>query len=120
MTQFGVNLEQRLRLGSAASHFAFQEVLVVTGIDQGVFLPSGSLLLGFRSHRGLEFGLGPNLVATYDRDAAEIELAVSVVYAVGWTIPVYNVFIPIDLAVIPTASDGFPRLSLVSGFPFSR
>ncbi|MCE9680705.1 hypothetical protein LZP69_16425, partial [Shewanella sp. AS1] len=58
MTQFGVALEQRLPLGQTASHFAFQEVLAVTGVDQGVALPSLSVLLGFRSHAGLQLGLG--------------------------------------------------------------
>ncbi len=54
-----LNLEQRLRLGSTNSHFAFQELFLVGGMDQGIFLPSFDFLIGFRSHWGLQFGLGP-------------------------------------------------------------
>jgi hypothetical protein len=116
MTQFGLTVEQRMLLGSTRSHFAFQEVIVVSGVDQGVFLPSASLLIGFRSHAGLEFGLGPVVSLMFEDESGDIEASVSVVYAVGWTIPLYNVYIPINLAVVPTPNDGFARVSLVSGF----
>ena len=115
-TQFGINFEQRIRLGSTKSHFAFQEVLIVGGIDQGIFVPSFSILIGFRSHTGFEFGLGPNFIVKWTQE--ELELATSVVYAIGWTFPFHNVYIPLNLAVIPTPDDGHPRISLVSGFNF--
>jgi hypothetical protein len=115
-TQFGVNLEQRLRLGSTQSHFAFQEVFVVGGMDQGIFLPSFSFLLGFRSHRGLQFGLGPNLVVRWTQ--TELELAASVIYAVGWNFSLLGAYVPVSLAVIPTPEDGKPRISIISGFNF--
>lgn len=115
-TQFGINLEQRVRLGSTKSHFAIQEILVVGGIDQGIFIPSFSFLIGFRSHTGFEFGLGPNFILKWAQD--ELELATSVLYAIGWTFSFHTAYIPINLAVIPTPADGHPRFSLVSGFNF--
>jgi hypothetical protein len=118
MTQFGITFEQRLQLGSTNSHFAFQEVIVGSGIDQGVFLPSASFLIGFRSGAGLELGLGPVVSFTWNRDDGTIDGTVSVVYAIGWTIPMYNAYIPINLAIVPTPEDGFARISLVSGFNF--
>ena len=115
-TQFGVNLEQRLRLGTTRSYFAFQEVFAVGGMDQGIFLPSVSFFLGFRSHRGLQFGLGPNLVVRWAQ--SEPELATSVTYAVGWSFPFYGAFVPVSLAFSATSEDGNPRIGLISGFNF--
>jgi hypothetical protein len=115
-TQFGLNLEQRLRLGSTKSHFAFQELFLVGGMDQGIFLPSFDFLLGFRSHRGLQFGLGPNFVLRWSE--TELELAMSVVYAVGWNFSFFGAWVPVSLAVIPTPADGKPRISIISGFNF--
>jgi hypothetical protein len=118
MTQFGITLEQRLQLGSTDSHFAFQEVVVASGIDQGVFLPSASFLIGFRSGAGLEIGLGPVTSFSWSEDKSTVSATVSVVYALGWTIPLYNAYIPINLAVVPTPEDGFARVSIASGFNF--
>ncbi|MBA7633384.1 hypothetical protein ES703_40950 [subsurface metagenome] len=115
-TQFGINLEQRIRLGGTRSHFAFQEVLLIGGLDQNIVLPALNLLIGFRSHAGLEFGLGPNI--TMSRATEGPGVTVSVVYAVGWTFAFKNVFVPVDLCIVPTPSDGHPRLTLLTGFNF--
>jgi hypothetical protein len=117
-TQFGLNLEQRIRLGNTQSHFAFQEVLLVGGIDQNIVLPSLSILIGFRSRKGLEFGLGPNL--SLKRSADDIGVGLSVVYSVGWTFSFADVFIPVDLAFVPTPSDSNPRFTLLTGFNFKQ
>jgi len=116
MTHFGVNFEQRIRLGGTSSHFAFQEVLTFGGLDQNVVLPSLNTLIGFRSHAGLEFGLGPNFSLVNDGGA--IGLGVSVVYAVGWTFSFRDVYVPVDIAVVPTPKDGRPRLTIMTGFNF--
>jgi hypothetical protein len=116
LTQFGVNFEQRIRLGGTQSHFVFQEVLLFGGLDQNFILPSLSTLIGFRSYAGLEFGLGPNFSITADNDVASV--AMSVVYAVGWTFSFQGVFVPVNIAIIPTPKDGHFRLTLLSGFNF--
>jgi len=116
MTHFGVNFEQRIRLGGTQSHFAFQEVFTVGGLDQNVVVPSLNTLIGFRSHTGLEFGLGPNMAIT-NNDGA-VGFAVSVVYAVGWTFSFNGVYVPVDVAVVPTPKDGRPRVTILTGFNF--
>ena len=116
VTQFGLNLEQRIRLGGTRSHFAFQEILLVGGIDQNMVLPSLSTLIGFRSHAGLELGLGPNFsIALKD---AQATLAMSVVFAAGWTFSFDDVHVPVNIAIVPTPSDGKPRLTVLTGFNF--
>ena len=117
MTQFGVNLEQRIRLGDTDSHFAFQEVLVIGGIDQNIFLPSLSVLIGFRSRVGLEFGLGPNVTLVRSEEGLVPNL--SVIYAAGWTFNFRDVFVPVNIAVVPTPTDGHPRVSFMTGFNFN-
>ena len=116
ITQFGVNLEQRIRLGGTQSHFAFQEVLLVGGIDQNTPLPSLSLLIGFRSHAGLEIGLGPNLSMSVKNDVPVVGM--SVVIAGGWTFSFNDVYVPVNIAVVPTPRDSSPRLTILTGFNF--
>jgi len=115
-TQFGLNLEQRIRLGNTQSHFAFQEVLLLGGLDQGIFLPSLTALVGFRSRAGLEFGLGPNL--SLKRDAGEFGVGLAVAFSAGWTFSFSNVFVPVDLAFVPNPNGS--RLSLLTGFNFEK
>jgi hypothetical protein len=115
-TQFGLNLEQRIRLGDTKSHFAFQEVLLLGGLDQGIFLPSLSVLVGFRSRAGLEFGLGPNL--SLNRSSGHLALSLAVAFSAGWTFVFSNVFVPVDLAFVPSPQGS--RLSVLSGFNFKK
>lgn len=114
ITQFGINLEQRIRLGDTKSHFAFQELLLIGGLDQSIVIPNLIVMIGFRSHTGLEFGLGPYMAMS----KSEIGIEFSVVYAIGWTFSFKGVYVPVDLAIVPTPADGFPRISLLTGFNF--
>ena len=116
ITQFGLNIEQRIRLGTTKSHFAFQEVLLVGGIDQNVVIPSLSTLIGFRSQAGLEIGIGPNFAMSV-KDGNPV-LGMSVVIAAGWTFSFEGVYVPVNIAIVPTPRDGSPRLTIVTGFNF--
>jgi len=117
-TQFGFNLEQRIRLGNTQSHFAFQEVLILGGLDQNIIMPSLSLMIGFRSRIGLEFGLGPNVSLKRSPEGPGVDL--SVAYSLGWTFFFEDVFVPVDVAVMPTPSDGKARITLLTGFNFKK
>jgi hypothetical protein len=117
ITQFGLSVEQRIRLGSTASHFAFQEVLIIGGLDQNLVIPSLSVLIGFRSRAGLELGLGPNVSMKRSADEST-GVGLSVVYAVGWTFDLQGVYVPVNVAVVPTPSDGAARVTLLTGFNF--
>ena len=112
-----MNLEQRIKLGETKSHFAFQEVFLIGGIDQSIVLPSLSFIIGYRHSSGLEFGLGPNISTTSDI-RGDIIPSISVVYSIGWTFSYQSVYVPINLAIVPTPVDGHPRVSLLTGFNF--
>jgi hypothetical protein len=109
MSQFGISIEQRIRLGTTKSHFAFQEVVVVGGIDQSIAIPSVVLLLGYRSEFGLEFGLGPKWSLS----------GFNVVYAAGWTFNYQDVYVPVDIVFIPDIANGHHSISLYTGFNFN-
>lgn len=114
ITQFGINLEQRIRLGQTRSHFALQELILIGGIDQNIPIPSMNFLIGFRSGAGLEIGIGPNL--SMINDNGEVGVSLSVIYAIGWTFSFSGVNVPLNVAVMPTPKDGHLRLTLMSGF----
>jgi hypothetical protein len=120
LTQFGLNFEQRIRLGGSGSHFAFQETFMVGGIDQGMALPSVSVQVGFRSRRGPQFGLGPILLASWTRADMEVSLSVSVVYSLGWGFSFHDAYVPLSIAVVPTPGDGNPTFGVFSGFELIR
>ena len=116
LTQFGVNFEQRIKLGNTKSHFAFQEVLLFGGLDQNVIIPVLATMVGFRSHAGLEIGMGPNFSPT--STAGNIGISVSVAYTVGWTFKFEDVNIPVNIVVDPTSDNGWIHVALLTGFNF--
>ena len=52
-SQFGISVEQQVKLVDTQSHFAFQEIFLVGGLDQSDFLPTAAVLFGYKSHPGL-------------------------------------------------------------------
>ncbi len=68
MFQFGYQFEVKyLNQGNFQALFEF--IPVITGLDQGKFIPSFSILNGMRHNRfGWEFAFGPNLVLTREAD----------------------------------------------------
>jgi hypothetical protein len=109
LSVFGVTLEQRILLGHTKSHFAFQGLVLVLGLEQGIAIPEAALLIGYRDFSGLEFGVGPLVQMS----------GVSVLAAVGWTFAVRGVYVPVDLSVIIPNSSRPPAIGLTTGFNFN-
>lgn len=107
-TLFGVNFEQRILLGNTKSHFAFQEIFLIGGLEQSVALPEGAFLIGYRDYSGFEIGVGP-LVSL---------AGIGVVAAIGWTLSFQGVFIPIDISVSLPSATRPASLALTTGFNF--
>jgi len=104
ITQFGWQFERQF-LGNEGTLVAISElVLLVGGLDQGVFLPSASWLVGVRSPTGTEFGVGPNLTP----------MGVALAVAGGVTIRNDAINIPVSIAVVPSATG--VRVSILTGF----
>jgi hypothetical protein len=108
VTLFGVTVEERILLGQTKSHFAFQEVLLIGGLEQGIALPEGAFLIGYRDFSGFELGVGPILHIG----------GIGVVAAIGWTFSFRGAFIPVDISFVFPNADRPPSISVTTGFNF--
>lgn len=94
VTQFGWQFETRIFTLSEGTTGLFEFVPLIGGLEQGMFLPSVSALMGIRGKKGAEFAFGPNLSLT----------GAGMVLAVGTSFHSENVYFPINLVVIPSVS----------------
>ena len=108
VSQFGWQLEKQFLSNSSGLTAVSEWVVLAGGLDQGVFLPSLSWLVGMRTVEGLEFAVGPNVTA------AGVGLAV----AAGVTARAGDFSIPFNFAFVPSKSG--TRMSLLVGFNFRR
>lgn len=104
LTQFGWQFETRIFTTENGMSGLAEFIPLVGGLEQGKFLPSLSALIGLRSAKGFEFGVGPNV------SPAGAGLAI----AVGTNFQSEGVNFPVNVAVVPS-KDGM-RFSLLFGF----
>jgi hypothetical protein len=104
ITQFGWQFEKQYFNLSSGVAGLIEGVVLVGGLEQNVFLPSLSMLVGIRNAKGFEFGFGPNLSLA----------GAGMVFAVGSSIQSGGLIFPVNLAVIPSSSG--TRISLLVGF----
>lgn len=104
ITQFGWQFERLMFTGENGLSAVTEWVLLVGGLEQSTFLPSVSWLVGLRSARGAEFGVGPNV------SAAGAALAI----AAGFTTRAGALNLPVNVAVVPSKIG--TRLSVLVGF----
>ena len=106
ISQFGWQFETQIFNIDGGPSGLVEFIPLVGGLDQGIFLPSASLMFGLRAYRGLEVGFGPNVSAA----------GTGVVIAAGTSFSAGNVHFPINFAVVPSR-DG-ARFSLMLGFNY--
>lgn len=104
ITQFGWQWERQFRNDGGGLIPVTEWVLLVGGMEQGVFLPSLSWMVGLRTLGGTEFGLGPNLGPG----------GVGMVYAAGINWTSGNINIPLNIAVVPSSAG--LRVGVLAGF----
>ena len=108
VTQFGWQFEKRLYSGQESLTAVTEWVLLVGGVEQGVFLPSVNWLVGVRTKAGTEFGIGPNLSPAGS----------ALVIAVGRTFRAGALNFPLNVAFVPSKSG--LRVSVLCGFNTRR
>ena len=142
MSQFGYQFEIKY-LNSGDVQALFEIIPVVTGLDQGRFIPSLTVLSGIRSNKtGLEFAFGPNIFMTQKANGfmsgdkfilsknvptpegleeisrvdsrGDLTLGSGIVLAVGKTFRSGNLNVPVNLFYIP--GKGSQRIGLSFGF----
>ena len=108
VSQFGWQFEHRLYSNDDGLTMLTEWVPLLSGLDQGVALPSLNWLAGLRSAGGNEFGIGPNITP----------LGVGLVIAAGVTMKTGALHVPFNVAVA-TSKSGV-RLSFLTGFNVRR
>jgi hypothetical protein len=127
VSQFGWQFETRIFTSSTGISGLAEFVPLIGGMEQGLFLPSASLLFGLRVRDGLEVAVGPNLSLT----------GLGMVLAVGTSFHLDDIYFPVNLVFVPnvtksetetlyngkrittTTNTGF-RISLIVGFNIRR
>lgn len=108
ITQFGWQFERQfasLENGPVALN---EWVFLVGGLDQGVFLPSLTWLVGIRTPGQFEFGVGPNATPA----------GVALAFSSGFTFRAGALAVPVNMAIVPSKYG--VRASILSGFNIYR
>jgi hypothetical protein len=102
ITQFGWQFEGRLFTTDNNVQGLIEFVPLIGGIEQGLFIPSASVLLGIRKgdKHIFEFGIGPNFSMTKDYRSNNVG-SLGVVIAVGTSFKSGNIYFPVTLAFVP-------------------
>ena len=108
VTQFGWQFEKQFYAGPGGPTAVTEWVVLVGGLDQGVFLPSLSWLVGLRTERGAEIGVGPNITPA----------GAALALAAGMTTRVGALNVPLNVAVVPSKRG--MRVSVLTGFSLRR
>jgi hypothetical protein len=108
VTQFGWQFEKRLYTNGDGLTALTEFVPLISGLEQGVVLPSLNWLVGVRGPSGLEFGIGPNITP----------IGVGLVVAGGVTVRSGALNIPLNFAI--TSSKSGSRVSIMTGFNLRR
>jgi hypothetical protein len=108
ITQFGWQYERQFASLESGPVALNEWILLVGGLDQGIFLPSLTWLVGIRTPSQFEIGVGPNATG------AGVGLALSV----GKTFRTGALNVPLNLAVVPSRFG--PRVSVLTGFNLYR
>ena len=90
-TLYGWQWESRFADGGGEIVGIVEWIVLVGGMEKGMFLPSASSIIGARMDNGLEFGVGPNLSLS----------GIGMVFGVGYNFKSGNLNLPVNISVIP-------------------
>jgi hypothetical protein len=108
VSQFGWQFEKRLYTSTDGVSALMEWVPLLSGLEQGVALPSLNWLVGIRTPAGTEFGIGPNVTP----------VGFGLVVAAGVTVRSGALNIPLN--VVFASSKSGPRVSIMTGFNIRR
>lgn len=109
LTVFGVNFQQRFKLGNTEHRFAFQEAFSWEGLETEYAVPCLMLLMGFQTASGIEAGAGPAFTAEGRRIA----------FTFGYEFRTNGINIPLDLLLLLPKDEAGITLTLTVGFNFN-
>ena len=121
-TQYGWQWESRFADGGGDVVGIVEWMFLVSGMEQGKFLPSATSIIGVRKGNGYEVGVGPNLSLS----------GIGMVFAFGYNFKSGNLNLPVNIAFMPgrqltgeTNGEEYKyssgeRISLMIGFNMSK
>jgi hypothetical protein len=104
ITQLGWQFERRLYTNGDGTTMLTEWIPLLSGLDQGVAMPSLNWMVGLRTSSGTEFGIGPNITP----------LGVGLVAAAGVTVKAGALHVPFNFAVATSKSGA--RISVMTGW----
>jgi hypothetical protein len=108
VSQFGWQFEKRLYTSTDGVSALMEWVPLISGLEQGLAMPSLNWLVGIRTAGGAEFGIGPNVTP----------IGTGLVAAAGITVRSGALNIPLNF-VFASSKSG-PRVSIMTGFNVRR
>ena len=116
ISQYGWQWESRFADGGEVTGIV-EWVALAGGMEQGMFLPSVSSLVGLRSDAGIEFAAGPNISLS----------GVSMLISAGYNFKFGDLNVPVNIAFVPSKSGAWgnenptgARISLMAGFNLTK
>jgi hypothetical protein len=109
LTSFGVNMQQRFKLGTTEHRFAFQQGVSFEGLETEHAVFCLMLLMGFQTAGGLEFAAGPAFTAEGRRIA----------FMGGYEFRKNEIYVPIDVTVMLPKDEAGITAALTVGFNFN-
>lgn len=91
MSQYGWQWESRFADGEKVVGIV-EWIALVGAVEKGMFLPSVSSLVGFRTEKGLELAVGPNLSLG----------GVAMVIGAGYNFKIGEMNVPVNIAYVPS------------------
>lgn len=104
-SQFGWQFEKRMFTTKTGISGMVEFVPMIGGIDMGKFIPSISALIGVRTKKGIEVGVGPNAAVYGVKNAQgyyKTSTSFGIVIAAGMSFKSDKVYFPVNLAFIPS------------------
>ena len=98
ISQFGWQFETRIFTLDNGAAGLVEFIPMIGGLEQGLFLPSASGIIGFRAANGVEFGVGPTASLS----------GFGIVMAAGASFKVGKITFPINVAFTPNIKKMLP------------
>jgi len=108
VSQFGWQFEKNVYVNPEGLAVVTEFIPLLSGLEQGLALPSLNWMVGVRSPTGMEFGLGPNITP----------VGVGLVIAGGVTLKTGSLNVPLNFAY--ASSKYGARVSIMTGFSIKR
>lgn len=104
VSQFGWQFEWKYFETANGSAGLFEFIPLIGGLDQGMFIPSANMLVGYRTPEGWEIGFGPNLSL----------VGTGFIIAGGYTFKSGYMNFPVNVGIIPGKEN--TRISILIGW----